>query len=239
MTNLSLLSLATLAALAGISTPKDADACGGYMPQLRVFRIAQHGGRAFAITRHDAREGVAFTRIGDRMSFDQTQLAVLGRSEQPVALTLVGAQGNAQVTTRDQVLLARDFAFAGGKQMAAMELPPAHQQFAIAVAGEHEITEWRDAIDRGEPTKSERKWLVDTKVVAHAKTAVSRTDLGGGLVGFTQWNAEGKYAYTTVRNADGDLATSAAGEPIGVVVADGETWIVVERDGLVRAQQVY
>lgn len=236
MTNKALL-FAALATFASLVASDDADACGGYMPQLQVFRIAQHGGRAFAITHRDDRDGVAFTRVGAAGSYDTTHLASLGRAETPMQLTLVGATGNAKVTTRTKVLLAHDFMFAEGKQVAAMELPKADQEFAIAVAGEHVITEWREAIERGEPTRAERAWLVDNKLVDAETRSISRTELGGGLVGLTQWKSG--YVYTTVRNADGNLATSAAGAPIGVVVADGESWIILEVGGLIRAQQVY
>ncbi|MCX5744850.1 MAG: hypothetical protein NT062_20370, partial [Proteobacteria bacterium] len=231
-----LVSLAGLTSLA----PNPAEACGGYVPQLHVFRVVTHdtraGARAFVITGRDARTDVAF-RMLEPQSYDATSVAELPALTSPWQLTLIGEHGTAQVETSKAVLLTHDWT-TDGQQVAAVELPQADEPFALAVAGVHTGLAWAPARDGRDASIVDRAWLAATKQPLAHRSYVRHDLPEVGYVAFTAYDDATHADVTVFRDEKGHVALARPGRPRGVVSADGDQYVVIDVAGVASAIKV-
>lgn len=212
------LAILASAALSFVASNKSADACGGYIPELAVYRVATHGlhgARTFVLFGRDERDDVAFTPV-DEMSYDSTSVAPLPALAMDWPMTLVGSAGTAKVTSRKMVLVRNDYMFTDGKQRSALEIPAMKKRdFAIALAGAHRDVTWRDAKTFGDYTDD--------------------LDLGNGFIVSAEYT-DGHYT-STIHKDDVDYG-KAMGRALGTLTADGATYIVFDDRGATRARKV-
>lgn len=237
--------LALAASLAIAASVQPADACGGYMPELRVFRVSSHytraGGRAFVLMNKQDGTGHAFTQL-EPMSYDSTSIAPLAApAKWRWDVTLIGAEGTAKVSATKLVLMNDMLTGHGANTVQAAELPLAKaHEFAIAVAGTHTGLAWKPMTTSTETTTEDRAWLeANGQVAEGVDKGFTKFALPGGITGFAGYDAEAGAYSTALRYKDGQFYGTRVGMPWGVLSIDGETRIVFDNNGIESTMEVY
>ena len=231
---LAFAAVATIASLA--ATSASSEACGYYMPQLRVFRIASHytkaGGRSFVMMNKHDDAGHAFTPI-EEMSYDASSVSPLKTEDRALEITLVGEKGVAKTQSRSRVLL-KDWMAGRGDTVEAFELPLGKQRdYTLAVFGKHANLAWKPFAASAAATESDRTWLETNNQIANGTDLdnISKFAMTGGYIGYASFDATTMAYHTVVRHPSGQFWGVFNGTPFGTLSVDGETRIVFDDRG--------
>ncbi|MBX3154357.1 MAG: hypothetical protein KF773_00025 [Deltaproteobacteria bacterium] len=238
-TVLATIALASTTLLAAAPV-REAGACGTYAPE--VMLLSAHLGPAAPGT------GTRFTRrtfalLGDRVpahlawsrlspgTYDGTEIAPGSVYGPRIELTLVGPSGARRVSATDHVYLRRTFA--RDDAQAAVEVPSG--DFRIAIAGradEHarflELDGHRDA------TGDDRLWVSHQRVDAYNAYVSISPIRGTAYEAITVAPRNGDARITLLRTG-GALANRLDGTVLGGLTTDGDTYVLVEHGGALRA----
>jgi hypothetical protein len=217
--------------LSAVTPSHDAEACGSYVPEPRVFQLTAHFEQAGLDDRSIRR---TFAVLGDvtppatltwrrlsRTTFDSTSIADSMPGTKPVTLTLVGASGTRVVSINKHVFLSH--AWDRAKATRALDIGDANG-FSIAIEGAHPNAAWSE-IDAPtyQRSGSARAWVTALGVTP-GLVYVSRVP-GKPFEVVTVMPKDGSQV-TFVKHGDRNLGRFD-GSPIGAFTNNGATQLVL------------
>jgi hypothetical protein len=216
--------------LSAVTPSHDAEACGTYVPEPRVFQLTAHFEQAGLDGRPLRR---TFAVVGDvtppanltwrRLSsttFDSTSIADSMPATKPITLTLIGRSGARVVSSTKHVFLTRS---ARGATASAIDIGDANG-FSIAIEGAHPNATWSE-IDAPtyQRSGSARAWVTALGVTPRL-VYVSRVP-GKPFEVVTVMPKDGGQV-TFVKHGDRNLGRFD-GSPIGAFTNNGATQLVL------------
>ena len=216
--------------LSAFTPSRDADACGGYVPEPRVLqltaRFEETNGINRGVTRNFAILGLAtpspslkWRRLAPS-SFDSTSIAT-DTVATPMTLTLIGNPGARVVTRKQRVFLSTQ---AFSEATSAIDVGNA-DGFFIALEGSHPKATWSPLEDLTSKKSTQAKaWLAALGVKPYS-VYVSRVK-GTPFETVSMWTDAGTKTVTYLRHGDRNLGRFD-GSPIGAFTNNGVTQLVL------------
>ena len=233
------LLLASLSLAAALTTPRDAEACGGYMPEPAALQLSTHSidGRGMPETRTFALlpweavpEGLTWDRLS-WASFDATQIARARPLAKPLTLTLLGPAGTRVVTATQRVFLDRAWKHRAHVAAVQLDVP---QGFRIALRGAHANARWVALEDRVS-TPALSKWLAK-HAAAHGKPdSVHVSRIAGTAIEVVSFYSVTERRLVTLLKEGEHSAGELDGMPLGAFAYNGGLHLVLP-DGAATRQ---
>jgi hypothetical protein len=226
---MKLISATIVAALVSSLTAPAADACGGEVNVApRMFLVAHHFGRTFALLGGAVPETAKLDWYREDMTYDRSAVAPAPALATAMQLTLVDDGNGRTLSTNRQVFI--EPAFEAHRSMTALELPT-NRRFEIAVEGKH-TTAWEDIAYHETPDYAALAWAqhpgftppLDGRSIV--MTSLGKIDL------ITAYGADGAGPSTYIRAAGSKPVGGWAGQPMGAVTVDGVRYLVLVSEGV-------
>jgi len=228
-----------IAALAVSSFPSpDAEACGGYLAEPRVFLMSNHG----TPTRHGGWQTRMFVPLGGQApantiwrrlapgTYDYARIANAPAFDQAMTMTLVGPSGTRVVSSKTRWFLD---SWDPSKSGSVLEVPVTREEnFTVALAGSHDKAAWI-ALDSGAATRDDAAWVIAQGVTPSDPAYVDVSNLHGTDYELVSVYPKGNLQPVTFVRDRGQSLSRLDGSVLGGLTLRGATYVLVERDGAV------
>ena len=235
------LLLVSLSLVAALTTARDAEACGGYIPEPQVLQVSSHRilgrgeqhTRTFVVLPWDVvPERLTWDQLSPQ-SFDSTQFARARPLAKPMTLTLLGPSGTRVVTESRRVYLDRSWKFLG--KVGAIEVD-VKGRFRIALEGAHVKARWL-ALEPQAPTPELTAWLSKQAPAHREVDGIQVRRIAGTTTDVVELYSRTEQRSVTLLKDGNRNAGELASMPIGAFANNGAIQLVLANGA--ATSQVY